>query len=348
MRSASSSSSATARARPCTGPVRAIRMNVRGTWRNPRPWPVAGASTTTTSCRPASRSWRILPRVTSSRRPGGGRGEVAEDAVLEHPLVHRTDLHLTEQVLFERLLGVDRQRVQPRVDGRHVVADRVALVEEAGHPLLRRDLDEERAPAAPGGRHPEGGRDGRLAHAPLSGHDQETPVEQRHAARVNLRQDEARAYNRIRRRIGYASSAVGLAALVAITAAAGSLGTYGCIVALAIGLPLLELPFAVAGYRLSRRYGLSRQSPGGWLADRAKGLAVGAVLGIAVAGGLLLIQRARGRPVAASGMGRRRGARRPARRALPGPAPAALPEERADGRGRPRRCDVGHGPRGRA
>jgi Zn-dependent protease with chaperone function len=111
---------------------------------------------------------------------------------------------------------------------------------------------------------------------------------------LNLRQDEARAMNRARRRIGYASTAVGFAALVTVVAAAGSLGTYGCIVALAVVLPLLDLPFAVAGYRLSRRYGLSRQTPGGWLADRAKGLAVGAVIGVVVAGGLILIQRAAG------------------------------------------------------
>ncbi len=111
---------------------------------------------------------------------------------------------------------------------------------------------------------------------------------------LNLRQDEARAYNRVRRHIGYASSVVGLVALVAITAGAGWLGTLGCIVALAVGLPLLDLPFGVAGYRLSRRYGLSRQTPGGWLSDRAKGLGVGVVLGVVVAGGLILIQRVAG------------------------------------------------------
>ena len=71
-------------------------------------------------------------------------------------------------------------------------------------------------------------------------------------------------------------------------------GRYGCIVALGVGLPLLDLPFGVAGYRLSRRYGLSRQTPGGWLSDRAKGLGVGVVLGVVVAGGLILIQRAAG------------------------------------------------------
>jgi STE24 endopeptidase len=111
---------------------------------------------------------------------------------------------------------------------------------------------------------------------------------------LNLRQDEARAMNRARRRIGYASTAVSLAALVAVVAAAGSLGTYGCIIALGIVLPILDLPFGVAGYRLSRRYGLSRQTPAGWLADRAKGLAVGAVIGVVVAGGLILIQRGAG------------------------------------------------------
>ena len=102
------------------------------------------------------------------------------------------------------------------------------------------------------------------------------------------------AMNRARRRIGYASTAVSLAALVAVVAAAGSLGTYGCIIALGIVLPILDLPFGVAGYRLSRRYGLSRQTPAGWVADRAKGLAVGAVIGVVVAGGLILIQRGAG------------------------------------------------------
>jgi STE24 endopeptidase len=108
---------------------------------------------------------------------------------------------------------------------------------------------------------------------------------------LNLRQDEARAYNRARRRIGYIATAAGLVVLVAIVAAAGVLGTWGCIAALGIGLPVVDLPFGVAGYRLSRRYGLSRQTPRGWLVDRAKGLAVGAVLGVVVAGGLILIQR---------------------------------------------------------
>ena len=57
---------------------------------------------------------------------------------------------------------------------------------------------------------------------------------------------------------------------------------------------LLGLPFGVAGYRLSRAFGLSRQTPAGWLADRLKGAGVGLVLGAIAAGGLLGIQRAAG------------------------------------------------------
>ena len=114
------------------------------------------------------------------------------------------------------------------------------------------------------------------------------------AAELNLRQDEARAYNRARRRIGLASTVAGLVALVAVVAAAGRIGGVWCLVALGLGLPAVDLPFAVAGHRLSRRHGLSRQGPRSWLADRAKGLAVGLVLGGAVAAGLLLLQRAAG------------------------------------------------------
>ena len=70
VRSGSSTNSATQVARVCTGPTRATWVKVRGTFRNPRPWPVAGASTTARSWRPDSSSWRILASVTSSRSPG--------------------------------------------------------------------------------------------------------------------------------------------------------------------------------------------------------------------------------------------------------------------------------------
>jgi STE24 endopeptidase len=109
-----------------------------------------------------------------------------------------------------------------------------------------------------------------------------------------LRQAEARSYQRARRRIGLVANLVDLAALVAIVWATGSIGGVWAVVLLAAGLFLLGLPFGVAGYRLSRRYGLSRQTFAGWLADRAKGAGVGLVLGGAAALGLIGIQRAAG------------------------------------------------------
>ena len=108
-----------------------------------------------------------------------------------------------------------------------------------------------------------------------------------------LRQAEARAYQRPRRRIGLASNVVDLAALVAIVAATGASAGRWALALLVAGLLLLGLPFGLAGYRLSRAYGLSRQTTGGWLADRLKGAGVGLVLG---------------------GAARRRAARHPARR----------------------------------
>src|SRR5437870_5802787 len=106
-----------------------------------------------------------------------------------------------------------------------------------------------------------------------------------------LRQAEAAVYNTARRRLSWADTAVGLAALVAVVAGAGSLGGWGCVAALAIALPALSLPFGYAGYQLSRRHGLSRQTVGGWLADQAKARAVGLVLGVPAALGLLALQR---------------------------------------------------------
>ncbi len=109
-----------------------------------------------------------------------------------------------------------------------------------------------------------------------------------------LRQADARRYQGRRRRIGLAANVVDLAALVAIVAATGSIGGRWALVLLVASMLLLGLPFGVAGYRLSRAYGLSRQTPGGWLADRAKGAGVGLVLGGLAAAGVLGIQRAAG------------------------------------------------------
>ncbi len=109
-----------------------------------------------------------------------------------------------------------------------------------------------------------------------------------------LRQAEARVYQGRRRRIGLAANVVELAALAAIVAATGTVGGIWALVLLVAGLFLLGLPFGIAGYRLSRAHGLSRQTTRGWLADRLKGAGIGLVLGAAAAAGLLGIQRAAG------------------------------------------------------
>src|SRR5436305_359836 len=111
-----------------------------------------------------------------------------------------------------------------------------------------------------------------------------------------LRQTEAHAYQRRRRRIGLAANVVELAALVAIVAVTGSVGGWWALVLLVGGLFLLGLPFGYAGYRLSRAHGLSRQTTGGWLADRLQGAAIGLVPGGAAAAALIRIQRAAGGP----------------------------------------------------
>lgn len=102
-----------------------------------------------------------------------------------------------------------------------------------------------------------------------------------------LRQAQARRYGRARRRLGAADSAVSLVALIAVVAAAGSLGGWGSLAALVVVLPLVSLPFGYVGYRLSRANGLSRQTVGGWAVDRAKGWAVGVVIGLPA--GLMLL-----------------------------------------------------------
>src|SRR5689334_24284471 len=82
-----------------------------------------------------------------------------------------------------------------------------------------------------------------------------------------LRQTEARAFQRRRRRIGLASNVVELAALAAIVAATGTIGAVPALVLLVAGLFLLGLPFGFAAYRLSRAHGLSRQTTGGWRSE---------------------------------------------------------------------------------
>ncbi len=55
---------------------------------------------------------------------------------------------------------------------------------------------------------------------------------------------------------------------------------------LGVAWEIIGLPFDLVHYRIERQYGLSKQNIGSWFADKAKGLAVGAVLGT-IAMGLL-------------------------------------------------------------
>jgi STE24 endopeptidase len=87
-------------------------------------------------------------------------------------------------------------------------------------------------------------------------------------------------------------TAVGLAALAALVAVAGDLGGAACFVALAVGLPLLSLPFGLVRYRMARRVGLSRQPLSGWIADWLKGMALGLALGGTAALAVIGLQRA--------------------------------------------------------
>lgn len=107
-----------------------------------------------------------------------------------------------------------------------------------------------------------------------------------------LRQRQAHVYGQARRRLAVADGIAGLVVMVAVVAAAGTLGGWGCVAALIVLPTLVSLPFGLARYRLSRANGLSRQTVGGWLGDRAKGLAVGLALGIPAGLAVLALQRA--------------------------------------------------------
>jgi len=121
-----------------------------------------------------------------------------------------------------------------------------------------------------------------------------------------LNEDKSSRYHRLRRRLTIASvgAAAGVLvillvsgtslrivlALVALTDAAGLRGvarfvaiTGGYAATLALLLEGAALPFALAGWRLERRYDLSVQRAGGWLVDQLKGLALTLTLGVPAA-----------------------------------------------------------------
>jgi STE24 endopeptidase len=107
-----------------------------------------------------------------------------------------------------------------------------------------------------------------------------------------LRQDEARALGRARRRLSAADRGASALVTIAAVALAQEASGAAALALLAGGLAAISLPFGYAGYRLSRRYGLSRQTPRGWLVDRAKGALIGGALAAAGAAVVLALQRA--------------------------------------------------------
>lgn len=118
-------------------------------------------------------------------------------------------------------------------------------------------------------------------------------------------EDKSTRYHRLRRRADLLGTAVGGVVLLGLLATGGAASlrdlaaagasivpapfvdaTTVAILTLIIVLILqvVEFPFAFyQGHTLEHRYGLSTQSPGGWLADQAKGVALGAVLAVAAA-----------------------------------------------------------------
>jgi STE24 endopeptidase len=106
-----------------------------------------------------------------------------------------------------------------------------------------------------------------------------------------LRQTAARRYGRARRRVALADTAAGLVALVALVVFAGDLGGVASLLLLGLGLPLISLPFGLIRYRMARRVGLSRQTPGDWLVDWLKGVTLGLALGAAAVFTVLAFQR---------------------------------------------------------
>jgi STE24 endopeptidase len=119
---------------------------------------------------------------------------------------------------------------------------------------------------------------------------------------IDLRQDEARAYRRAQRRRGRYGTAVSLAVIVAGALVAdtvddalpGPAPVRAALLVLLLGAvhEAFELPFAVAGHRAAVAAGLSVQSGRSWLADRAKGWLIAAVLGLPAVALLVAAQRA--------------------------------------------------------
>lgn len=110
------------------------------------------------------------------------------------------------------------------------------------------------------------------------------------------RQARAREYARIRRRLYFARTVAGLAILALLTVTELSKAVRTAIeerttnqwlvvliyvVLFGVAAEILSFPLsAYSGWHLPRKYGLSHQSFGSWLADGAKGLLIGGALGL--------------------------------------------------------------------
>jgi STE24 endopeptidase len=119
---------------------------------------------------------------------------------------------------------------------------------------------------------------------------------------IDLRQDEARAYRRAQRRRGRFATAVSLTVIVAGALVAGAVDdalpgpapVRAALLVLLLGAvhEACAMPFAVAGHDAAVAAGLSVQSRRSWLADRAKGWVIAAVLGLPAVALLIAAQRA--------------------------------------------------------
>src|SRR6186713_3239622 len=120
-----------------------------------------------------------------------------------------------------------------------------------------------------------------------------------------MNEDRASRFHRLRRRVTLASTALGVAVLVALllTGASSNLAGWARGVtgrlswplrpALAVALyggtlamawEVISLPFAFyGGFLLDRKYGLTSESVGTWLRDHAKAVALALVLGLGAA-----------------------------------------------------------------
>lgn len=105
-------------------------------------------------------------------------------------------------------------------------------------------------------------------------------------------EDKSTRYHRLRRRASVLSTAAAAAVLLTLVLtpasrwladlARGQVWLY--VVLIAIALEAVTLPFAFdAGWRLERKYGLSRETAGRWLRDHLKGVAIGVPIAIAAA-----------------------------------------------------------------